>query len=95
MSYLFLGHAVDDLRSHRVSHVSGQQGSCVVFGLNAGCAHLLPPGGHRLRVPGLVYSDCKGRAGNSAWVIVQEQPTPEPALVNTACPSGAISDYST
>lgn len=63
MSYLFLGHAVDDLCSHRVSHVSGQQGSCVVFGLNAGRAHLLPPGGHRLRVPGLVYSDCKGRAG--------------------------------
>lgn len=61
MSYLFLGHAVDDLRSHRVSHVSGQQGSCVVFGLHAGRAHLLPPGGRRLRVPGLVYSDCRQR----------------------------------
>lgn len=55
MSYLFLRDAVDDLRGDRVPHVSGQQRSRVVLGLNAGRAHLLPPGGHGLRVPRLVY----------------------------------------
>lgn len=61
MSYLFLVQAVDDLRGHRVSHVGRQQGSRVVLGLNAGRAHLLPPGGHGLRVPRLVYRDCGKR----------------------------------
>lgn len=61
MSYLFLGHTVDDVRGYRVPHVSREQGSRVVLGLHAGRAHLLPPGGHGLRVPRLVYSDWRQR----------------------------------
>lgn len=61
VSYLFLGDAVDDVRGDSVSHVSRQQGSRVVLGLDAGRAHLLPPGGHGLRVPRLVYGDCGQR----------------------------------
>lgn len=52
-THFLLGQAVGYVGGDSVPDVRGEQSSSVVLRLNTGRAHLLPPRGHWLRIPGL------------------------------------------
>lgn len=68
-TYFFLCHVVWYLRSNRMSNMCRQQSSSIVLRLNTGCAHLLPPWGHRLRIPGLIDGHYRDRGIGENWKI--------------------------
>ena len=58
-THFLLGQVVGQLGGDSVPDVRGKQSSPVVLRLNTGRAHLLPPRGHWLRIPGLLAGHCR------------------------------------